>query len=512
MTSLGERLIEQMRLAGTRTVLGSLCGHTGISGLQTADLVMAGAAELQALDDGAIAIAAHNGPGWIIADIACLVADRCTVPLPQFFSSAQIAHAMSDADVRYLLADAGAAAPEGFRRCHDIVWAPNQQALTLWKNSVSVASEIPLHTQKITYTSGSTGTPKGVCLSVQQLDSVIRALDDALSDVEIARHLSVLPLTTLLENVAGVYLPLLRGARVITFSPQSGEGSASVTTDPRRFLEMIRQSQANSMILVPQLLQLLVAGVERGWQKPASLSFIAVGGGKVSRKLLEQAWKVGLPVYEGYGLSECASVVSLNTPDSHRLGSCGRPLAHVQLGFSDGEVQVAGNCFLGYTNSLLNLGQDAEFSTGDLGYLDDDGYLYINGRRKNILISSYGRNISPEWVESELNALPGVLCSIVLGDGQPHCSALIYVQPGTDASRLSGQIQQLNQSLPDYARIQNWDELERPFSAQKSEITPDGRLRRDVIAKNFKAAIDDLLARGVDESQRFTVPLQVADA
>lgn len=494
MNKLAQQLLDRLLQANSETVLETVAGAASLGGQQVHDQVLAGVRELNELEEGAIALAANNSTAWIIADLACLAADRCTVPIPQFFSDAQIRHALSDAGVRYLLADANARVPSSFQSRHVVSWAAGQQPLTLWENTRYLAKAVPQGTIKITYTSGSTGAPKGVCLSVEQLAAVVAALDSALSDVRIERHLNILPLSTLLENIAGVYLPLMRGAQVMTPGPEELGNQGSSTFVASTLLGLISRSAANSMILVPQLLRVLVAGIQQGWQSPTSLRFVAVGGGKVSQRLLKSAWSSGLPVYEGYGLSECASVVSLNTPYHNKPGSCGRPLNHVQVSIKNDEVMVSGNGFLGYCNSDIEQDHNSALATGDMGYLDEEGYLHINGRRKNVLISSYGRNISPEWIESELNVLPGVACSMVLGDGEPHCSALIYPLPNTDVSELAIRIHQLNESLPDYARIHNWRKLERPFSLVQGEVTADGRLRRDRIAQHFAADIEDLLA------------------
>ena len=123
----------------------------------------------------------------------------------------------------------------------------------------------------------------------------------------------------------------------------------------------------------------------------------------------------GLPAYEGYGLSECASVVALNAPGAVREGSVGRVLPHATLRIDEaGEIHVRGATMLGY------LGEEGaspeEVATGDLGFINDDGYLYVQGRRKNLLITSLGRNVSPEWVERELLAHTSIGQAVVFGD------------------------------------------------------------------------------------------------
>ena len=208
------------------------------------------------------------------------------------------------------------------------------------------------------------------------------------------------------------------------------------------------------------------------------LKFIAVGGSKVDPALITQARLMGLPVYEGYGLSECASVVSLNTPKNDKPGSVGKILPHVKTRISEGEIQIKNPGFLGY------VGEDAPeiFSTGDLGTIDEEGFLSVTGRKKNILITSYGRNVSPEWVESILLSQPAIAQAIVYGDAQPHLSALIV--PSSAQADIQGAVNAANLRLPDYAQIKDF-QVVPAFSLANDMITGTGRPRRDQILKNY---------------------------
>src|SRR3546814_875250 len=141
---------------------------------------------------------------------------------------------------------------------------------------------------------------------------------------------------------------------------------------------------------------------------PEGLRLAAVGGAAVGRTLLKQAHALGVPAYEGYGLSEGASVQTLNLPRANRPGSAGSALPHAHLRIApDGEIEISGSVFAGY------LGQTDVplewWPTGDLGHLDDDGFLHVHGRKKHILITGFGRNVSPEWVETEIRAEPQIL-------------------------------------------------------------------------------------------------------
>ena len=175
--------------------------------------------------------------------------------------------------------------------------------------------------------------------------------------------------------------------------------------------------------------------------------FVAVGGSRVAPELIDKARGVGLPVYEGYGLSECGSVVSLNVVGHTRTGTAGRALPHARLDIDDGEIIVRGSAMLGYVDQPESW-NPREIRTGDLGHIDSDGFVHIDGRASNLLITSFGRNISPEWVESELLAGPLLAQAVVVGDARPWCAALVY---GTAASSsdadIGAWIQQVNLRL-----------------------------------------------------------------
>jgi long-chain acyl-CoA synthetase len=218
-----------------------------------------------------------------------------------------------------------------------------------------------------------------------------------------------------------------------------------------------------------------------------SLKFIAVGGGKVAPELLGKAIALDLPVYEGYGLTECGSCVALNTPAAARVGSVGKPLRHANVRISNsGEVMVTGAAMSGYLDQQSGT---TEIATGDSGFIDDDGYLYITGRIKNTIISSFGRNISPEWVESAFLAHPAVNQLAVFGEGEPSLSAVIVADEGTSDAQLMLIIKSINQSLPDYAQITRWHRSSEPFTSVAGTLTTNGKLRRAEIAKQFSGAL-----------------------
>ena len=427
---------------------------------------------------------ADNGPAWVVADLVCQRLGICLVPLPTFFSPLQIRATLARCNASWLLTDSSDALRAMVASREDVAHDQIDLHLCRLDNDTGNTPALPDNTGKITFTSGSTGDAKGVCLSNAQLLRQAEALSQVVA-LEQPTHLCLLPLSTLLENVAGVYAPLLAGGTVMVPSLAAMGYQGSRLSEPEKCLAMISRTRPDTLILIPELLKLLVASVRAGWQAPDSFKFIAVGGSKVGTALLQEAWALGLPVYEGYGLSECASVVSLNTPTSLLAGSCGKVLPHLNVEARGGELVVSGNAMLGYMNQPDSWYPDA-IHTGDLGYCDSNGYLHLSGRRKNLLISSYGRNISPEWPESELLANPRLQDVVVFGDSQPYCVALISARdPHLSDADIQAWVDTVNMHLPDYACIRDWYRLEQPLAAQPGLLTANGRPKRDAIAQKY---------------------------
>ncbi len=433
-----------------------------------------------------VAILADNSPEWLAADLATQKLGITLVPLPLFFTPRQWAHVVQQSGVTALLcADPAQAAALGFER---VVDAGGPLALCETGRDVAPA---PLGgVQKLTFTSGTTSEPKGVCLSAAQQWEVARALQRGVGPLGMERHLCLLPFAVLLENIAGPYTALLSGATVIC-PPLLETGMRGASGfDAGTCLEAIERYAPHSITLVPQMLQALVAATTQDDPRMRSLRFVAVGGGKMPPQLLAAARARGFPVFEGYGLSECASVVALNLPGATRDGSVGRPLTHRRVRIApDGEILVAG-CAARY------LGQDMRdapwLATGDLGHIDGDGYLYVDGRKKDILITGFGRNVSPEWPEAVLAGTGAFAQAMVVGDAQPYLGALLVpASARLGAAELQAAVDRANAALPDYAQIRRWLAVP-PFLPADGLATSNGRLRRAAIRSAHAATISSL--------------------
>ncbi|EAW31783.1 Long-chain acyl-CoA synthetase (AMP-forming) [marine gamma proteobacterium HTCC2143] len=436
-----------------------------------------------------VALHAENSIDWVVIDLACQIAGICCIPLPDYFSHQQSLHCIADAGVDLLISDSRDLADQ----LTEIDAIDGLQlSLQAWELAVPDKNSnpilVPEHTQKITYTSGSTGNPKGVCLSTNQQWQVAQSLASAIA-IDNPKHLCLLPLGTLLENAAGIYAPLLSGGNIVLVDGKSRGLDGSSGLDLLQLVTCISQWQPNTLIILPQLLTALIAACEMGCEAPESLRFVAVGGGKVAPELIQQADDYGIPVYEGYGLSECCSVVSLNTPKHNKPGTVGKPLPHCRVSTIDGEIHVEGASHLGYLGDPDSW-NTALIATGDLGHLDKEGYLIVNGRRKNLLISSFGRNISPEWVESALMARPLFTQCIVVGDSRPHLTALVSTPDHVSNENVDSWIQRVNSNLPDYARVKSWEIIDK--EQWQGLFTANGRPRRDDINRHFAKKIDEL--------------------
>ena len=447
------------------------------------------------LDVRSAALMMDNSPAWAIADLALMQAGTPLIPAPHFFTTGQISHLIHSAGIDAIFTDAPEQVLNTLRvlklKHADPVRISAGQQQLYYVRLPGLESVYPEGCAKVTFTSGSTGEPKGVCLSYQVMDAVAISLADVTEANSHDRHLSLLPYATLLENIGGIYVSLFAGATVLSPSLAVVGLSGSSGLDVQRFVGLLIQSQATSCIMIPQMLHALVAAVEAGSPKPEKLRLIAVGGAPVSQSLLKRAEKLGLPVFEGYGLSEASSVVTVNRPGACKEGSVGKLLPHASVRFAaDGEILVKGSLFSGYLGEEPFTGE--YWPTGDIGFMDEEGFLYLSGRKKHIFITAFGRNVSPEWVERELMIEPAIAQCCVFGEARPFNAAVIVPRQGSEAVQLGRAIEEANKRLPDYASVSKWLIADEPFSIGNGLWTGTGRPRRQHI---FSAYADRLNAQ-----------------
>ncbi|SHE34502.1 AMP-binding protein [Vibrio gazogenes] len=439
------------------------------------------------LQSHCIAIYAENSLSWLIADLAAMYAQIPCVPLPKFFSSAQIEHVLSLTGTDTLIYDQPL---QGFESCGELqecAIGRRSEFNHAFGHSHCVHGGILPGTVKITFTSGSTGQPKGVCLSQQNLDQVTSSLaQEMVKQSDLEKHLVMLPLSTLLENITGVYVPLVLGLTSVVLNGESVGLQGSSQFTPEQFAGALIKYQPNSLVLTPALLHALIAVTRHLPQLAASLRFVAVGGARVTPQTLVEAHRLGLPVYEGYGLSECGSVVSLNTPDANSPGTAGKILPHAEVRITDdGEILVRGAVALGYINQPL---ASEWVETGDLGHVNEQGFLSVQGRKKNQIITGFGRNISPEWIESESQQWDVLRSLIVVGEAKDRLMGVVLSQ---DVEKVTAAIVALNRQLPDYAHVCQVLLVLSP-QEYRALLTANGRPKRHLVEEQVNLWCNDI--------------------
>lgn len=433
-----------------------------------------------------LALAADNSPDWIVCDLAAHLAAAAVVPLPPFFSTQQIAHAIADSCADAIVFDGFGASVLGRECVADCEQLSERLFISRVREPARRYSRYG--SAKISYTSGTTGSPRGVALSWAAQNQVANSLVAVTGGLDLIRHTCILPLGVLLENIAGVYAPLIAGATVVCPSLREIGLAMSGAVDGSRLLDLLCETRASSVIVLPQILSALVDATE-AQKPPKDLQFVAVGGASTAQSLLQRAREHGLPVYEGYGLTECSSVVSINVPGADRVGSVGRPLPHARVRVADdGEIVVSGAVLDGYTRGEAHA--ESEFSTGDVGFVDADGFVYISGRKKNAFVSSFGRNVSPEWIESALNGFAAIEQAVVFGENRPWVVAVVTAAQGATAQQVDDAIRRANETLPDYARIGQWISSIESFCVDNEMLTPNGRYRRAEIFCRHESRIE----------------------
>lgn len=390
-----------------------------------------------------LAIELENSYEWLVADLAALASGIACLPVPMFFTQQQKDYLFDSVEV-----DAVVSA-----KSDSDLQTVAELSAGIVISAVTPRSDTPVlkGTHKVTFTSGSTGTPKGVCLSDLHLDQASVALASILPPLSMDdKHLVMLPLSTLLENITGIYVPILVGSASVIMDGAKVGLTGSSSFDVPQFAASLAMVRPATLVLTPALLAALVAVADNSPELVTSLKFVAVGGAKAPVTLLQQAHVLELPVFEGYGLSECASVVCVNTPKSSQMGTVGFPLPHVQVQIApDGEIRVSPPGFLGYLNEPFT---DNWYATGDLGEWTDEGLIKVLGRKKNTIVTRFGRNISPEWIETHAYQWPELRHFILAGeiDGA-LCGVIVSSEPVSVIDSLS----QMNATLPDYARIES---------------------------------------------------------
>jgi len=420
----------------------------------------------------AVGIFGNNSLEWAAAFLAASVAGKTVVPVPAFFSEGQRDHLIRDSGIsRIIYTDAES--PHSDQNLDNVYRLRELHAGEFLQNSGGGL---------IIYTSGSTGNPKGVQLESGQALWSAETLAKVIGAGSQDKYMSVLPLPLLLELICGIMIPVLVSGSV---HYDSAAAQSVGVGAPFNIAEAFERAKPTTSVLVPQLLALYAGQLAAsGEQPPKELRFVAVGGAPVPPALSHAARQLGIPVYEGYGLSECASVVALNRPGASREGSVGQPLPGLEVAVEDGEIVVQGPTVMdGY---LHGDAAPRRWRTGDAGSLDSDGFLTVYGRLDNLIVTPYGRNLSPEWIETTLLGDPRIGACVLSQAGDPPRLTVLLIPSRlgegwfrtTTEREIAAQIARACEGAPEYARPQKATIISRDEAAAQGLLTPNGRPRR----------------------------------
>ena len=410
----------------------------------------------------------------------------------------------------------------------------------------------------VIYTSGTTGTPKGVMLTHDNLTSNTKCLDTLFEVKPGYRYFSYLPLSHIFERqVTMAYMNLgaivYYAENMATILSDINEVKPQVFTTIPRLLEKIHAS----ILLKGKKLKgikkwIFDWAIELGYRfndkhqnskfyncklrladrlvyrqvremLGNSIDVIILGGASIQPKISKLLTAMKMPVMEGYGLTETSPVIAVNSPVTRKIkiGSVGFPVGNVDVKISDiGEILVKGSTVMkGYyrapelTAEVID--SEGYFHTGDLGVIDEEGFLCLTGRVKEIFKTSMGKYVSPALVENTMMESPFISSIIVVGEGQKFAGALIVpnfdqlslwcrenklsfinnelmIKDKAVVTLFRQEVDRLNKSLGDYERVQRFELLSSEWSANKGEITSTLKIRREVIQRHYKEQIERL--------------------
>ncbi|MCR5130449.1 MAG: AMP-binding protein [Prevotella sp.] len=364
----------------------------------------------------------------------------------------------------------------------------------------------------IRYTSGTTGEPKGVMFNYSQLKWMGEVLTNLLSwrdrNSEM-RYLSFLPMSHVVEGILAAYAPycMLCRAQIYYLNDFQMLTQALPQVRPTVFFsvprfyeklwEQIGQNPLGRRYLKMNdgLLKRLVGRVlRRGVLRKAGLdkcSQLLVGSAPISEELLLNFRALGIEVHNAYGQTE-APLITLNRLGHNVLPSIGTPLPDTTVTTApDGELLVSGpQVALGYYRLQTDTFKDGLLHTGDLGRIGDDGSIYISGRKKDMLITSYGKNINCTKVEQRLCDIPCVEQAVLVGEQRPFCTALLWTKGSTDL--LAADIERMNSQLSHPEQVKRYQIVETPLSISRGELTPNLKVKRNVVLEHYQQEIETL--------------------
>jgi long-chain acyl-CoA synthetase len=408
------------------------------------------------------------------------------------------------------------------------------------------------------YTSGTTGPPKGCLLThgnyrdVTSMTETAGALDDgdsvylflplAHAFAKLIQYVTIDLGGTIAywEKDPQKIVPNLMEVKPTYFPsvPRMFEKiytlATSAAEDPEQLKQAValglkvREMQRTGQEIPAELQQHFDAAEEKLYRNVRSLfggniRECVTGAAPIAREILEFFYACGVPVMEGYGMTETSTVASTNTPDDFRFGSVGKPLPGVEAKVAeDDELLLRGaNIFQGYYKNPDATSEtlvDGWLHTGDLGKIDDDGFIYIVGRKKDIIITAGGKNITPANLENGLKQSRWVSQAVVIGDRRPYLVALVTVDPEEipafavqhglepdrvlDSEQLRAEIRkavdEVNSKVGPVEQIKYFEILDHDLSQETGELTPTLKVKRNVVNEKFADVVDRMYARARD--------------
>jgi long-chain acyl-CoA synthetase len=422
----------------------------------------------------------HNSPCWVAAYFAILARGAVVVPLNPKSPPAQLDRIVASAEPKLLLLSdrlAWPAAPVS-SLCVERVAEDGRDG----GNSGSPGLETETNSlAEIVYTSGTTGDPKGVVLTHGNLLSNVEAVAKS-TPLEATDHIiTLVPLFHMYGQMTSMLFPLRQGCAV-TFlsSPSSRVITEALRHTPvtylvavPEFLKTVMDRLETRLAHVPSVARRLLRGRIRA-RISRTLHTIACGGAPLDPEI-ERKWReLGFEILQGYGLTETSPIVTSNTRTHHRLGSVGKPLEGVEVKIApDGEILVRGpNVMVGYYRNERHTEKVFEgvwFKTDDAGRLDEEGFVYVLGRKRYMILGPGGENVYPEDLETELNKMPGVKDSAVVGVEEGGRAIIHAVLLG---ERCDGRavVAEANRHLAPHQQIMAWSlwpEADFPRSATR---------------------------------------------
>jgi len=437
---------------------------------------------------------APNSPSWVIAYLGILLGGGVVVPLDVQSTPDFVARVAAQTEP--VLALLSTSIPEAVR-------PPSVPAFYLedlpylLRHGQVVFRQPQIQGQdlaELMYTSGTTGEPKGVMLTHRNLVHNVETARQMIPVNPESKALSLLPLSHIYEQFAGLLFPLHSGASIVYLPSRQ----------PNTVLRALRREGITALALVPQLLQLLMSRIERGverrgradlWRRlnrlaprlpmaarrflfrsvhhelGGHLQFLLCGGAYLDPSLARKWENLGMPILQGYGMTETAAMVTYGTLCHRRLGTVGRPPPGQQVAIApDGEILVRGeNVSVGYwrnAEATKQVFRNGWYCTGDLGYLDPDGYLHFKGRKKNLIVLADGMNVYPEDIENRLNLRPEIEEAVVVG--LPQIGGLVEVH----AVVLAADPEDVEEAVRDTNRLLAPHQQVRRFTVWSGEDFP----------------------------------------